>query len=111
MVCRTKKVSYADKIFVTNTHSAVAHVTSPVEIKTKMKKEKSNTPYVHERNQVMRHNIYVDIITHFEKEYEILCKYYDIDQDSDIYDDLESISEAITEAVYQQQSDKNAKQY
>jgi len=111
MVCRTKKVSYADKIFVTNTYSAIAHVTRPKEIPFKMEKEKSNTQDIHKRNQVMRHKIYVDIITHFEKEYEILCKYYDIDQDSDIYDDLESISEAITEAVYQQQSDKNAKQY
>tara|TARA_R100000322_G_scaffold45252_2_gene28312 strand:+ start:757 stop:1026 length:270 start_codon:yes stop_codon:yes gene_type:complete len=43
MVCRTKKVSYADKIFVTNTHSAIAHVTRPKEIPVKMEKENSIT--------------------------------------------------------------------
>jgi len=96
MVCRTKKVSYADKIFVTNTYSAIAHVTRPKEIPVKMEKEKS---IIDDSSEW--YNTFID---------EIVCKRYDIDQDNRIYNKIEDVSREIANAIHHQET-TNAKQY
>jgi len=106
MVCRTKKNSYADKIFVTNTHSAVAHVTRPKEIPMRIKKENS---IIDDSSEW--YNTFVDVRYRLDKEYETVCKRYDIDQDNRIYNKIEDVSREITNAIHYQETTANTKQY
>lgn len=105
MVCRTKKVSYADKIFVTNTYSAIAHVTRPKEIPVKMEKEKS---IIDDSSEW--YNTFIDVRYRLDKEYETVCKRYDIDQDNRIYNKIEDVSREIANAIHYQET-TNTKQY
>ena len=96
MVCRTKKKrDYADKIFTTNTYSAIAHVTRPVEIPIKMKKENS---IIDDSSEW--YNTFRDVRYCLDKEYETVCKRYDIDQDNRIYNKIEKISREIADAIH-----------
>jgi len=105
MVCRTKKDSYADKIFVTNTYSAIAHVTRPKEIPVKMEEERS---IIDDSSEW--YNTFIDVRYRLDKEYEIVCKRYDIDQDNRIYNKIEDVSREIANAIHHQET-TNAKQY
>tara|TARA_R100000322_G_scaffold23346_1_gene15504 strand:- start:589 stop:912 length:324 start_codon:yes stop_codon:yes gene_type:complete len=107
MVCRTKKKrDYADKIFTTNTYSAIAHVTRPVEIPIKMKKENS---IIDDSSEW--YNTFRDVRYCLDKEYETVCKRYDIDQDNRIYNKIEKISREIADAIHYQETTANTKQY
>lgn len=105
MVCRTKKNSYADKIFATNTYSAIAHVTRPKEIPMRIKKEKS---IIDDSSEW--YNTFIDVRYRLDKEYETVCKRYDIDQDNRIYNKIEDVSREIANAIHYQET-TNTKQY
>ena len=106
MVCRTKKKrDYADKIFTTNTYSAIAHVTRPMEIPIKMKKENS---IIDDSSEW--YNTFIDVRYCLDKEYETVCKRYDIDQDNRIYNKIEDVSREIANAIHYQET-TNTKQY
>lgn len=92
------KRNYEDKIFVTNTHSAVAHVTNPVQIPTETKKESDTSSEWYDT--------FIKVRRCLDREYLAVCKNYDIDQDNKMYDKLEDVARSITNSIYNRVSSK-----